>query len=57
MVTVPDEDDAGAERDAGPLGSATAAPGDSASQGGEPGPGSGVAGPSYPPAETEPDAQ
>jgi hypothetical protein len=56
-MTMPDPDDAGAERDANPLGSETAPPGDSESQGGEPGPGSGVAGPSYPPAETEPDAQ
>jgi hypothetical protein len=55
-MTMPDEDDTGAERAAQPLGSETAPPGDPGSQGGEPGPGSDVAGPSYPPAETEPDA-
>ena len=53
---MPDEHDAGPGRDATPLGSEVAPPGDPASQGGEPRPGSGVAGPSYPPAETEPDA-
>ena len=37
-----------------PLGSEEAPPGDEESQGG--GEGSGTAGPSYPPAETEPDA-
>jgi hypothetical protein len=52
-MTMPAPDD---ERDAQPLGSETAPPGDPESQGGEPGPASGVAGPSYPPAETEPDA-
>ncbi len=57
MVTMPDEDDAGSDRDARPLGSEVAPPGDPESQGGEAGPGSGVAGPSYPPAETEPDAR
>ena len=55
-MTMPDEDDAGSDRDAKPLGAEVAPPGDAASQGGEPGPASGVAGPSYPPAETEPDA-
>ena len=53
---MPDENDSGADREARPLGSDEAPPGDPASQGGENGPGSGVAGPSYPPAETEPDA-
>jgi hypothetical protein len=45
------EDD---ERDAGPLGSEVAPPGDEESQGGS---GDDIAGPSYPPAETEPDAR
>jgi hypothetical protein len=51
-MTMPDDDD----RDAQPLGSEVAPPADPESQGGEPGPASGIAGPSYPPAETEPDA-
>jgi hypothetical protein len=51
IVTMPgDQDDA---RDPGPLGAEVAPPADEESQGGD---GSGVAGPSYPPAETEPDA-
>jgi hypothetical protein len=53
IVTMPDDD----QRDVAPLGSEVAPPGDEESQGGEPGPASGIAGPSYPPAETEPDAQ
>ena len=53
-MTMPTPDDD--ERQNGPLGSDVAPPGDPESQGGESGPGSGVAGPSYPPAETEPDA-
>jgi hypothetical protein len=56
IVTMPDEDNAGSDRHARPIGSEVAPPGDPESQGGEPGPASGVAGPSYPPAETEPDA-
>ncbi len=56
VVTMPDEDGAGSDRDAKPLGAEVAPPADPQSQGGEPGPASGVAGPSYPPAETEPDA-
>ena len=55
-VTMPDEENTGSDRDAKPLGADVAPPGDAESQGGEPGPASGVAGPSYPPAETEPDA-
>jgi hypothetical protein len=54
---MPDENSTSSDRDAQPLGSEVAAPGDPASQGGEPGPARGVAGPSYPPAETEPDAR
>ena len=55
-MTMPDEDDAGSDRHAKPLGADVAPPGDAESQGGEPGPASGVAGPSFPPADTEPDA-
>jgi hypothetical protein len=54
-MTMPAPDDD--ERDAQPLGSETAPPGDADSQGGtDDGGASGVAGPSYPPGETEPDA-
>jgi hypothetical protein len=49
-MTMPAPDD---ERDAGPLGSEAAPAGHEESQGGS---GDDVAGPSYPPAETEPDA-
>jgi hypothetical protein len=58
-VTTPRDDheqSTGRLHDIGPLGSETA-PGDDPDSGGaEPGPASGIAGPSYPPAETEPDA-
>ena len=50
LMTMPAPDDD--ERDAAPLGSEVAPPGDEESQGG----GDGVAGPSYPPADSEPDA-
>ena len=53
-MTMPSPDD---DRDARPLGSEVAPPGDPASQGGDDAPAGGVAGPSYPPAETEPDAR
>jgi hypothetical protein len=53
-MTMPDED--AADREARPLGAEVAPPGDPESQGGEPGRADGAAGPSYPPAETEPDA-
>ena len=56
VMTMPNEDSAGSDRDARPLGSEAAPPADPESQGGEPGPAAGIAGPSYPPAETEPDA-
>jgi hypothetical protein len=49
-MTTPSPDD---EREAGPLGSEVAPPADEESQGGS---GDAVAGPSYPPAGTEPDA-
>ncbi len=55
-VSMPNEDNAGSDREAAPLGAEVAPPADPESQGGEPGPASGIAGPSYPPAETEPDA-
>jgi hypothetical protein len=55
-MTMPDADDAGPDRDAEPLGAEVAPPADPESQGGEAGPAAGIAGPSYPPAETEPDA-
>ncbi len=49
-MTMPAPDDD--ERDGPPLGAEAAPPGDAESQGG----GDGIAGPSYPPAGTEPDA-
>jgi hypothetical protein len=52
-VTMPEPDE---PRDAQPLGSEVAPPADEESQGGTDGPASGIAGPSYPPADTEPDA-
>ena len=51
---MPGNQDASDERETGPLGSEVAPPGDEESQGGT---GDAVAGPSYPPAETEPDAR
>ncbi|MFW3172235.1 hypothetical protein [Geodermatophilus sp. CPCC 206100] len=50
-MTMPEPD----ERDAQPLGAEEAPPGDPASQGGTEGPASGIAGPSWPPAGSEPD--
>jgi hypothetical protein len=57
-VTGPAEkpDDADRDREVGPLGSAVAPPDDPESGGASPGPASGAAGPSYPPAGSEPDA-
>ncbi|MFD2092923.1 hypothetical protein [Blastococcus deserti] len=55
-MTMPDEDNAGSDREAAPLGAAVAPPADPDSQGGEEGPASGIAGPSYPPAGSEPEA-
>jgi len=52
-MTMPGDQFDGDDREAGPLGSEVAPPGDEESQGGD---GTGAAGPSYPPAETEPDA-
>jgi hypothetical protein len=56
-MTMPDEDSAGSDREARPLGAEVAPPGDPDSHDGEPGPADGIAGPSYPPEETEPDAR
>jgi hypothetical protein len=53
-MTMPEPDE---PRAAPPFGSEAAPPGDPDSQGGAPGPADGVAGPSWPPAESEPDAQ
>jgi hypothetical protein len=56
-VTRPkDKDDAELDSEVGPLGSAVAPADDEDSGGAAPGPAGGAAGPSYPPAETEPDA-
>jgi hypothetical protein len=56
VSTPPDDDQPRRSHRVGPLGS-DVAPGDDPESGGaEPGPASGIAGPSYPPAETEPDA-
>jgi hypothetical protein len=55
-MSMPNEENAGSERDARPLGADVAPPADAESQGGKPGQSGGVAGPSFPPAETEPDA-
>jgi hypothetical protein len=57
-VTTPaqDSDDADTSAEVGPLGSAVAPADDPESQAAEPGPGNGAAGPSYPPAGSEPDA-
>ena len=56
MTRTKDKDDAELDTDVGPLGSTVAPPDDPASQGGDPGRAGDTAGPSYPPAETEPDA-
>ncbi|WP_199506170.1 hypothetical protein [Geodermatophilus sp. TF02-6] len=53
-MTMPQPDE---QRETGPLGSEVAPPGDPESQGGTEEPAGGAAGPSYPPAETEPDAR
>ena len=56
MTPPHDKDDAELDSDEGPLGGAEARPDDPASQGGDPAVPGDEAGPSYPPAETEPDA-
>lgn len=56
-MTMPDENDAGSDREARPLGADTAPGEDRDSLGDVTGPSDGTAGPSYPPADTEPDAR
>ncbi|MGY1620329.1 hypothetical protein ACI797_26625 [Geodermatophilus sp. SYSU D00691] len=56
MTTPTGKDDAELDPDAAPLGSAVAPPDDEDSGGAPSGPASGQAGPSYPPAGSEPDA-
>jgi hypothetical protein len=56
-MTMPDANDAGAEREARPLGAETAPGEDRESLGAVEGPADGIAGPAYPPADTEPDAR
>jgi hypothetical protein len=57
-VTTPEHPSTGPQDppEGGVLGSAKSAPEDVASGGAAPGPASGAAGPTWPPAETEPDA-
>ena len=56
-MTMPDENDAGADRQAQPLGADKAPGEDRESLGATEGPADGIAGPAYPPAGTEPDAR
>ena len=56
-MTMPDENDAAADREAKPLGAEKAPAEDHASLGDAQGPADGIAGPAWPPADTEPDAQ
>ncbi len=56
-MTMPDGNDAGSDREAAPLGAEKAPGEDPESLGATRGPADGIAGPSYPPADTEPDAQ
>ena len=56
MTTPKGKDDAELDSEVGPLGSAVAPAEDEASGGAPSGPASGQAGPSYPPAGSEPDA-
>ena len=57
IVTMPDENNAGSDRTAKPLGAEKAPGEDRESLGATEGPADGIAGPAYPPADTEPDAQ
>lgn len=54
---MPDENSAGSDREALPLGAEKAPGEDRDSLGDTRGPADGIAGPAYPPADTEPDAQ
>ncbi|WP_166509509.1 hypothetical protein [Blastococcus sp. TF02-8] len=56
-MTMPDENGRGSDREAAPLGAEKAPGGDRESLGATEGPADGIAGPAYPPAGTEPDAQ
>ena len=56
-MSMPDENSAGSERTAQPLGAQKAPGEDRESLGATEGPADGIAGPAYPPADTEPDAQ
>ena len=56
-MTMPDENNAGSDREAQPLGAQKAPGEDRDSLGATEGPADGIAGPSYPPADTEPDAR
>jgi len=55
-VTMPEENSTGPDHDGAPLGAAVAPAGDPESDGGSPDSAGDIAGPSYPPAETEPAA-
>ncbi len=54
---MPDGNDAGSDREAEPLGADKAPGEDRDSLGAVEGPADGIAGPAYPPADTEPDAR
>ncbi|SDF75733.1 hypothetical protein SAMN05660662_3272 [Blastococcus aurantiacus] len=56
-MTMPDENNAGSDREAKPLGAEKAPGEDRDSLGATEGPADGIAGPAWPPADTEPDAQ
>jgi hypothetical protein len=56
-MTMPDENSAGSDREAQPLGAEKAPGEDRDSLGAVTGPSDGTAGPAYPPADTEPDAR
>ncbi|MGY1745773.1 hypothetical protein [Blastococcus sp. SYSU D00695] len=55
-MTMPNADDAGSPREARPLGAEKAPGEDRDSLGATEGPADGIAGPAWPPADTEPDA-
>ncbi|RBY92865.1 hypothetical protein [Blastococcus sp. TF02A-30] len=57
IMTMPDANNAGSEREAQPLGAEKAPGEDRESLGAVEGPADGIAGPAYPPADTEPDAR
>ena len=56
-MTMPDEENAGSDREAKPLGAEKAPGDDRDSLGDVKGSTDGIAGPAYPPADTEPDAR